>query len=214
MIGPNLKFWRGGLFLLLGGVLLVVVVVYPYSKLWGKAKIDFEKLPLTEEERHPPILPVFVGLRSKPEAPTSRFFLTIEKLGIIKAPLRLDIFVNNTRPEYLNNLLTSLAQLKGSAYPGEKGNSLIFGHSALPYLYSPRNFQTIFTRIDELKFGDALIVEAGAKVFRYRVEKGGLVDDKAELDDFASRKARLTLLTCYPPGFKSFRYAVTALQEN
>lgn len=210
MKGPNLKFWLGSLFLLTGTALVLVAVVYPYSKLWGKSKISFEK-PTVEGDWHPTVLPVFAGLRSRPEGSSSRFFLTIEKLGITKVPLRLDIFVNNTRPEYLNELLTSLAHLKGSVYPGEKGNSLIFGHSALPYLYSPRNFQTIFTKIDELKFGDLIMVETESKVFRYRVEKGGLVDDRAELSDFASRKARLTLLTCYPPGFRSFRYAVSAL---
>lgn len=203
-----------GLFLLaISLTTITAVYVYPYSKLWGKGKIEFEP-PLRAEESlaEPPVLPVFGGLRGGSEAKTpGQVFLTIGKLGVKKVPVRLDIFVDNVRADYLNVLLTSLAHLKGTAYPGQKGNSVIFGHSALPYLYSPRNLQTIFTRLDELKFGDLIIVDTDSRVLKFQVEKGGLLGDRATIADLTSRKPRLTLLTCYPPGYKSFTYAVRAL---
>ena len=140
--------------------------------------------------------------------------MTIDKLGIRRAPVTVGVAVNNLKPDYLNTLKNSLAHLSGTSLPGERGNSVIFGHSATPYLYSPHNFQTIFTRIDELKSGDIIRVDVGNTVLNYKVEKGGLVDKSATVSDFASGKPRLTLLTCYPPGFKTQKYAVRAVLSN
>lgn len=217
-----MKTWSPKVFLglfLLGLSLAAVAAfyVYPFSKLLGKEKIDFDPPSKVGEAADqflvtPPVLPIYTGLGGEKTGGVPRnAFLTIEKLGIKKIPIRLDIFVDNVRPDYLNALLTSLAHLKGTVYPGEKGNSVIFGHSALSYLYNPKNLQTIFTRLDELKFGDLILVETDLKVFKFQVEKGGLLEEKAAVSDLASRKPRLTLITCYPPGFQSFTYAVRAL---
>ncbi len=211
------KIFFGAFLLAIFLILTVAVFVYPYSKLLGKERIEFNSSQ-EEKELSPPIsgtravLPVFDGLKVGSFIRASdQVFLTINKLGIKKVPIRADVFVDNVRPDYLNALLTTLAHLKGTPYPGEKGNSIIFGHSALTYLYNPRNFQTIFTRLDELKFGDLIIIEMGPRLLKFQVEKGGLLGDRATVSDLASRKARLTLITCYPPGYKSFIYAVTAL---
>lgn len=199
----------------LAGLILFLAVLYPYSKLWGKDQVGFDS-PVSGEvdTGGPTALPVFSRLKEASPSLPRQAFLTIEKLGIKKAPIRLDVFVDNLRPGYLNSLTAGLAHLKGTVYPGEKGNSVIFGHSALPYLYNARNFQTIFTRLDELKFGDVIEVEVGPELLKFRVEKGGLLSERATLSDLFSRKPRLTLLTCYPPGFKTERYVVRALLES
>lgn len=203
----------GMLLLSFGALLIIFVFVLPYSRLLGKESLD-----LTTENDYtpsipdhmPPVLPIYSSLKSGRNK-SGGIYLTIEKLGIIRAPITPNVVVNNLRPDYLNALLNSLAHLEGTSLPGERGNSVIFGHSALPYLYSPNNFQTVFTKIDELKFGDIIKVESGNKSLNYKVEKGGLIGKNTVISDFASSKPRLTLLTCYPPGFKSQKYAVRAL---
>lgn len=203
-----------GFLLLLTGILtFFVVVILPYSRLIGKKQLDFpEEGSLVQESQAPsPILPIYSGLKGETETKNRSFFLTIEKLGIRRVPLTINVVVNNLKPDYLNTLLNSLAHLGGTPLPGERGNSVIFGHSALPYLYNSNNFQTIFTKLDELEFGDTVEIEAGNKYLKYKVEKGGLVPSHALLSDFASNKSRITLLSCYPPGFKSGKYAVRAL---
>ena len=203
-----------GLFsILVGAGLFVLIFVIPYLSLLGKEKIDFDSPPLFKEASEPrlPILPIFPGLRYRYESETNVFYLTIEKLGIKRVPVSSNVFVDNIRPSYLNSLLNTVGHLRGTPLPGERGNSVLFGHSALRYLFNPRNFQTIFTKIDELKYGDLILVESGEKIFKYRVEKGGLVAPKADLMDFASSKPRLTLLSCYPPGFKTQKYAVRSI---
>lgn len=197
----------------LGGVLIFFVFVIPYSRLLGKETLDLSPdrdFTSSQPDPMPPVLPIYNGLRGD-QSKNGAFYLTIDKLGIERAPITPNVVVNNLKPDYLNALLNSLAHLYGTSLPGERGNSVIFGHSAIPYLYSPHNFQTIFTKIDELKFGDIIKVEVGNAVLKYKVEKGGLIDKNAVISDFASSKPRLTLLTCYPPGFKSQKYAVRAL---
>jgi len=203
-----------GVFLIVfGGLLLFIFLVIPYSRLLGKEFLNLsEDKEATPEEpnRRPPILPVYSRLRSNLNKSES-FYLTIRKLGVENAHITTNVAVDNLRPNYLNALLNSLAQLSGTSLPGDRGNSIIFGHSALPYLYNPRNFQTIFSKIDELRFGDIIELKVGDVVLRYKVEKGGLVDRNAVVSDFNSNRSRVTLLTCYPPGFKSQKYAVRAL---
>lgn len=203
----------GILLVSLGGILIFFVIVLPYSRLLGKKTLDLsaDKDSTTfQSGQMPPVLPIYDRLRGG-QPKSGAFYLTIEKLGIERVPITPNVVVNNLRPDYLNTLLNSLAHLYGTSLPGERGNSVIFGHSAIPYLYNPYDFQTTFTKIDELKFGDVIQVEAGGTVLKYKVEKGGLIDKNASISDFASAKSRLTLLTCYPPGFKSQKYAVRAL---
>lgn len=203
-----------GLFALVCGLaLFLLVFVFPYSRLLGKEQLDFgndaEALP--GEDRRLPVLPIYSRLKDGRGETEGEIFLTIERLGIRHAPVTKNVYVDNLKPSYLNSLLNSLAHLDGTALPGQRGNSVIFGHSAIPYLYNPRSFQTIFTKIDELQFGDVISVETKGQTFKYKVEKGGLINKLTTVSDFASVKSRLTLLTCYPPGFKSEKYAVRAI---
>ena len=206
-----------GFFLVsLGVVLIFIIIVLPYSRLLGKENLDLtvdRDFTSSEPDRRPPVLPIYSRLKGE-AVKGGGIYLTIEKLGIHKVPITANVVVNNLKPDYLNAIANSLGHLSGTSLPGERGNSVIFGHSALPYLYSPRNFQTVFTRIDELKFGDVIELEVGGTILSYKVERGGLVDENATVSDFASGKPRLTLLTCYPPGFKSQKYAVRALLVN
>lgn len=201
-----------GVGLILLGLFLLGLVFWSYTKLWQKPQLAWgpEIQGTVSDLVRPPVLPVFSGLRGQRD-PSGPIYLTIAKLGLNQVPIDLDVVVDNLRPDYLKRLTTSLGHLAGSARPGQAGNSLVFGHSALPYLYNRRNFQTLFTKLDELKFGDVIEVVAVEKIYRYKVEAGGLLAKTVTLADLSSQKARLTLLTCYPPGFKSEKYAVRAL---
>lgn len=200
-----------GLGLISLGIFFFGLVFWSYAKLWQTPLLTWgpEIQGLGPETQAPPVLPVFSGLRAHPSR--GPLLLSVNKLGLHDVPIDLDVVVDNLRPDYLNRLVSALGHLAGTSRPGQAGNSLVFGHSALPYLYNPQNFQTVFTKIDELKFGDVLEIVSAEKIYRYKVEAGGRLPPAAGLKDLSSQKARLTLLTCYPPGFKSQKYAVRAL---
>jgi len=76
----------------------------------------------------------------------------------------------------------------GSGFPGFRGNVVLFGHLN-------GQFET-FARLDELRPGDPVIVQAMERTYRYTVSETKVVPE----DDVAvmapTRDSRLTLITC------------------
>lgn len=99
------------------------------------------------------------------------------------------------------DLSKSLIQYPGTALPGKKGNSVIFGHSVLPIFYDPKNYISIFSLLPTLKVGDDILVNYDNVSFKYRVESMFEVYPTdiqvLQQDDSDSF---LTLVTCVPPG--------------
>lgn len=135
------------------------------------------------------------------------FYITIPKLGIKKA--EVDVNSESLSPD------KRLGHYAGSALPGEVGNTFIYGHSALPIFFDPKNYFTIFSTLDKLEKDDEVTVEFGDRYFKYVVEKSVVLnpEDVRPLDPVAPtflRQSYLTLMTCVPPGLKTKRLLVHA----
>lgn len=99
------------------------------------------------------------------------------------------------------DLSKSLIQYPGTALPGKKGNSVIFGHSVLPIFYNPKDYISIFSTLPTLKIGDDILVNYDNVSFTYRVESVFEVyptDIQVLQQD--NSDSFLTLVTCVPPG--------------
>jgi len=143
----------------------------------------------------------------KQENTPNVFYLTIPKLGIERAEVETNS--KNLSPD------ERLGHYLGSALPGEVGNTFIYGHSASPMFFNPRDYKTIFTTLEELKKGDQFTVKFGEKQLKYVVEKSVVLDpaDVQPLETISPsflRKSYLTLMTCVPPGIKTKRLLVQA----
>lgn len=135
------------------------------------------------------------------------FYLKIPKLGIERA--EVEVNSQNLSPD------ERLGHYPGSALPGEVGSIFIYGHSATPLFFDPRNYRTIFSTLDKLGEGDEIIVEFGGKYFKYVVEKLIVLnpEDVHPLEPAAPaflHQSYLTLMTCVPPGIKTQRLLVQA----
>jgi len=86
--------------------------------------------------------------------------------------------------------------LPGSAFPGERGNSVISAHR-----------DRHFSRLDQLAVGDTVITESGARHSEWVVISKRVVDADAPAL-FRTTEATLTLTTCWP-----MRYIGTAPQR-
>lgn len=90
-----------------------------------------------------------------------------------------------------------------SVLPGEEDNCVLSGHR-----------DTVFTKLDELKIGDKLIVQTSAGTFTYEVISTRIVDKDDKTVIVPTDNAVLTLTTCYP--FNAFdlfpqeRYIITS----
>ncbi len=160
-------------------------------------EFEFTELRREQEDDNP----VVEGMKPKV------FYVSVPELGIEGAEVGTNS--SNLKPD------ERLGHYAGSALPGEVGNTFIYGHSAAPMFYDPKNYRTIFSTLDKLEEGDEIAVEFGEKHFKYVVEKLVVLSPKdvKPLEPVAPaflRQSYLTLMTCVPPGIRINRLLVQA----
>ena len=143
--------------------------------------------------------PIFVSNLTRNTEPTySEFQLSIPRLKLDKVPVYVDS----------NDLSKGLAQLPGSALPGEKGNMFISGHSALNNFFVGQ--KAIFANLTDFKKGDEILVEAANSKFVYKVVEIKVVDpsDLSVIPAPDEQGRYISLMTCVPPGLNFKRLVV------
>lgn len=110
-----------------------------------------------------------------------------------------------------NDLMKSLIQYPGTAFPGQYGNAVIFGHSVLPQFFNPKDYKTIFSTLPTLEEKDEILVNFDGIEYRYQVIKMVEVspEDVSVLEQQYDREY-LSLITCVPPGTYLKRLIVRA----
>lgn len=111
---------------------------------------------------------------------------------------------------FMQELENGVVRYPGSALPGEKGNSFIFGHSS-NYPWIKGNYNDVFALLDNVEYGDQIIVFYNQKKYVYTVREKKVVkpgDVKALERD--PNKTELSLMTCWPVGTTLKRMLVFA----
>lgn len=111
---------------------------------------------------------------------------------------------------FMQELEKGVVRYPGSALPGEQGNSFIFGHSS-NYPWMKGNYNDIFALLDDLEYGDEIIVYYNQKKFVYVIREKKVVtpgDVKALNRDPNAHE--LSLMTCWPVGTTLKRMLVFA----
>lgn len=129
--------------------------------------------------------------------PYQQFFLTVSSINLQDQT----VFVDS------NDASDGLAQLPGTALPGEKGNLFISGHSALTNFWAKDAF---FSKLPDVKVGDQIIVEAAGSKFTYQVIDKKSVDptDVSVINPPEETGRYISLMTCVPPGLNFKRLVV------
>lgn len=110
-----------------------------------------------------------------------------------------------------NDLKKNAIHYPGTSLPGTYGNSVIFGHSALPQFYKPDNPLTIFNPLVKAQVGQRIVVSFDGAVYTYMIKKiQEVTPDKVEVLGQAFDRHTLTLITCTPLGTYWHRLVVTA----
>lgn len=98
-----------------------------------------------------------------------------------------------------------------SDLPGNPGTAVILGHSA-PAGWPRINYDWVFSKLDSLHSGDAIIVTFGNKEYTYQVkekvtlQKGQYIPEKY----LGREEGQLLLISCWPPGIDNKRIGVYA----
>ena len=93
--------------------------------------------------------------------------------------------------------------------PGERGNSVFFGHSS-NNIFNRGNYKFAFVLLNQLEEGDIFMLEKDGKRYVYRVFDKEVVPptDFSVLDPHPDKDSIATLITCDPPGTSINRLAV------
>lgn len=183
------------------GPTLIADVDYTKASNWFTfSPSDGVKSPLSGQSQ-------FIDLNGQPSVNSDRpvseeeYLLAIPSLGIKGATVKA-----NT-----DDLTKSLIQYQQTAFPGEPGAPVIFGHSTLPQFFNQTNYLTIFSTLPSIKLGDDIFVDYAGVKYTYRVSKMYEVKPNEfwVLRQDYSQKT-LKLITCVPPGTKLRRLVVEA----
>ncbi len=123
-----------------------------------------------------------------------------------------------TEEEYRQALDRGVIHFPGSAYPGEKGLSVLLGHSAPPG-WPKINHDWVFTDINDLKEGNEIEVCYNNRLISYYVtddEEGKRIYEVGE--DVpplypGKEKKEIVLMSCWPPGSSESRIGVRGVAE-
>jgi LPXTG-site transpeptidase (sortase) family protein len=99
-----------------------------------------------------------------------------------------------------------------SALPGEKGKTIILGHSAPPH-WPKIKYDWVFSNLNSLERGDEILIYFRNKKYVYRVENKIFLNRGQELPKTDNEKSVLFLISCWPPGKDFRRIAIEALKN-
>lgn len=114
------------------------------------------------------------------------------------------------------NLDESLIAYPGTAFPGELGSPVIFGHSVLRQFYNPseknpRRYNSIFSYIMTLEKGDVIYLTQDGAEYKYVVtDKTDVKPEDTYILAQQYNKRILKLVTCIPEGTYLRRGVITA----
>jgi LPXTG-site transpeptidase (sortase) family protein len=115
--------------------------------------------------------------------------ITIPRIGLHDLPVTEAPFTGYTWD--FSHISNEAAHLSGMPLPGNAGNAAIGAHSELA-LRQPGPFY----RLNELQFGDEIIVQRGASFYHYSVFKSWTVKPTDLKPLYGTIAESLTLLTC------------------
>ncbi len=111
---------------------------------------------------------------------------------------------------YTAALAQGVAQAKGTAFPGQKGNIYLFSHST-DAPWNVVRYNAIFYLLDKLEPGDEIIMFYKGRRYDYTVFDKRIVDPAdTEYLTNSYDESVLTLQTCDPPGTLLHRLIVRA----
>ncbi len=126
----------------------------------------------------------------------------------LRAPI---IVMHSTDPEDYKEVLKKGVALFPSALPGEKGRTIILGHSAPPG-WPKINYDHIFNDLNDLKKGDNIIITFGDEEYIFEVKTSRILNKGQDLPPFSDSNlsSELVLITCWPPGVDHQRLVIFA----
>lgn len=181
-------------------------IVYAYNNVFNEDyKRNLEYLRnLAKEKTNNEVL--LYAVNKIPEPADRDFSIIINKINVNKKVIK-NVDISNQQ-EVENALKQGIAWAKGTAEPGEFGNSLIFSHSASND-WNMQIYNAQFTLLNKLEYDDFFTIVYKDRQMDFIVFDKQIVEpnDTSYINAIADDRI-VTLQTCYPPGSDSKRLLV------
>lgn len=189
------------------GPILLANVSYSVTKAFGSGwKLDTSTNSTSSSVRNVKAVIERRPLSIKPANLESS--IVIEKIGV-SAPIVLNVSVQN-QDSYKEALREGVAHAKGTALPGQSGNTYLFAHSSFNF-WELGKYATVFNLIGKLEEGDTVVLFYKGERFDYEVIDKRVVPGFNTLPLVRQTVYPiLTMQTCDPPGTTLNRLIVTA----
>lgn len=153
----------------------------------------------------------FIDIATVSAAPAANIPPTIIIPNInVNAPVVVDIQSHNEADVQMG-LKRGVLHYGSTAFPGQKGNVVLFGHSSAQ-VWAPGDYKFVFTLLNTLRENDPIIIDYEGTRYIYRVTDTKIVPPT----DFSVVQQtdipELTLITCTPVGTNKNRLIVHAKQ--
>jgi sortase A len=152
----------------------------------------------------PPVAPWPDATRSYANRTLPPVRLVIPGLDLDTRVIPLDTEYDRTGKLVWQTAAFAVGHHRGSANPGELGNTVLSGH-----ISSPREGD-VFRRLPQIKAGDGIIVMTAEQQYLYKVRDTRTVQPSVVEVLDATTHPILTLITCVPDGIYSHRLVVRA----
>jgi LPXTG-site transpeptidase (sortase) family protein len=169
---------------------------------------DFLSLKF-EERREKENFSVELPGKIKTEETLSQEIIFESKIEIPKIEVSAPIVLAKNEKEVESQLKKGVVLFPGSALPGEKGATIILGHSAPPN-WPKIMYDWVFTKLQYLQEGDEIFVYFNGKKYKYKVKEKVILKKGQEIPWKDSSENFLVLISCWPPGKDVKRMAVRA----
>jgi len=105
-------------------------------------------------------------------------------------------------------LTEGVAHAKGTAYPGQTGNSFFFAHSSDNF-YNANRYNSVFYLLNKMELGDFFYLVYKNWVYKYIVTETSIVEpEEVRYLENNTDKKIATLMTCWPAGTTISRLVV------
>ncbi len=140
------------------------------------------------------------------------FYNKENKIQISEINITAPIVVSSpvTDEDFKEALKKGVVHFPESVLPGEKGTSILLGHSAPPG-WPKIDYEWVFSDLENLKKGDEITIYFKNKMYNYIVEEKIFLDVGEDIPSYSSHDSELILLSCWPPGKNIRRIGVRAM---
>jgi sortase A len=146
------------------------------------------------------------------EQKTEEIYEKEDSIEIPKIKISAPLIIVGKEEEVKKALDRGVVLWPNSALPGEKGQTIILGHSAPPN-WPKIKYDWVFSNLNSLEKGDEILIYFRKRKYVYRVEDKIFLNRGQELPKTDPEKSVLFLISCWPPGKDFRRIAIEAIKK-